>query len=168
MSSYTTPTGTELTNALYALGVKFILGGTNDKEPLHSHPVRMIVALAESDEARLRLSLIPLFLEHPEFSIHAKEAAGEVNSTARLTLQCYYSAAVWLQQKHPAKLESLMGQKATLPDYFSSELGLQRTDDPETNLHLLAKRHRELSGNQVNWLGTYKHAAHIFIKGLEI
>ncbi|MBL8078901.1 MAG: hypothetical protein JNM55_13130 [Anaerolineales bacterium] len=168
MSSYTTPTGTELTNALYALGVKFILGGTKDKASLHKDPIHMIIALAESNESRLRLSLIPLFLEHPEFSSHAKDAADEVSSEARLTLQCYYSAAVWLQQKHQAKLESLIGRKVQLPDYFSSELGLQRTDDPETNLYLLAKRHQELSGSQVNWLGTYKHAAHVLIKGLEL
>jgi hypothetical protein len=168
MSSYTTPTGAELTNALHALGVKFILGGTNDKESIHKNPVRMIIALAESNEARLRLSLIPLFLEHPEFSSYVKGAAGEVSTAARLTLQCYYSAAVWLQQKHRKKLEGLIGQKISLPDYFSNELGLQGTDDPETNLHLLAKRHQELSGDQVNWLGTYKHAVHIFIKGLEL
>lgn len=168
MSSYTTPTGTELTNALYALGIKFILGGTKDKAALHKDPVHMIVALAESNESRLRLSLIPLFLEHPEFSTYVKEAADEANAAARLTLQCYYSAAVWLQQKHQAKLESFLGQKARLPDYFSSKLGLQIIDDSETNLHLLAKRHQELSGSQVNWLGTYKHAAHVFIKGLEV
>ncbi len=168
MSSYTTPTGTELTNALYALGVKFILGGRKDKTAIHKDPVHMIIALAESNEARLRLSLIPLFLEYPEFSTHVKEATDKVDATTRLTLQCYYTAAVWLQQKHQAKLENLIGRKDQLPDYFSSELGLQRTDDPETNLYLLAKRHQELSGSQVNWLGTYKHAAHVFIKGLEL
>lgn len=168
MSSYTTPTGTELTNALYSLGVKFILGGTKDKASLHKDPVHMIVALAESNESRLRLSLIPLFLEHPEFSSHVKQGADEASMEARLTLQCYYSAAVWLQQKHREKLEALIGQKATLPEYFSRELDLQPTDDPEINLHLLAKRHQELSGSQVNWLGTYKHAAYVFIKGLEV
>jgi hypothetical protein len=31
----------------------------------------------------------------------------------------------------------------------------------------LAKRHEELSGARVNWLGTYQHAAQVWLKGLE-
>ena len=63
---------------------------------------------------------------------------------------------------------SLIGEKASLPDHFSSELGIQITNDPEANLKLLAECHQELSGTQVNWLGTYQHAAQVWIKGLEL
>jgi hypothetical protein len=55
----------------------------------------------------------------------------------------------------------------SLPDYFSRELSLQPVADAELNLRNLAERHRALSGRQVNWLGTYQHAAQVWQKGLE-
>ena len=145
MSRTVVTTGDQLTNALHALGVKFIMGGDQEDETLHKQPPRLIAALAESREARLRLSLIPLFLEHPEFSVHVRAVAKNLPPSARLTLQCYYSAAVWLRQKYQPR-------KKSLPDYFSKELKLQSAADPEENLRALAKRHRELSGAQVNYV----------------
>jgi len=152
-------TGTQLTNALRALDVNFIMGGQSANETLHKQPTRLITALAESNESRLRLSLIPLFLEHHEFALHVRTAAKKLDPAARLTLQCYYTAAVWLRKKYQ--------QHGALPDYFSRELGLQPVDDPDENLRALAKRHKELSGTWVNWFGTYLHAATIWQKGLQ-
>jgi hypothetical protein len=154
-------TGDQLTHALHVLGIRFVLGGQSTSESLHEKPARLIAALAESGEARLRLSLIPLFLEYPEFAIHAKTVARDLAPSARLTLQCYYSAAVWLASKH-------LPHQKSLPDLFSKELGLTPTANPEENLYALAKRHQELSGAQVNWLGTYQHAAQVWLKGLEL
>jgi hypothetical protein len=154
-------TGDQLTNALHILGVHFVLGRQSRDRSLHKQPARLIAALAESDEARLRLSLIPLFLEHPEFASRVRSVAKRLKPSARLTLQCYYSAAVWFAQIYQV-------QKRSLPDYFSKDLNLFPTSDPEKNLHELAKRHRELSGAQVNWLGTYQHAAQVWRKGLEL
>ena len=125
-------------------------------------------SLAESTDARLRLSLIPLFLEHPEFSTYVQTVLREINEPARLTLQCYYSASVWLQKIHFEKLNSLKNIKTPLSDLFSKDLDLKPDDDPETNLSLLAKRHRDLSHVSVNWLGTYKHAARVWMRGLEL
>ena len=65
-------TGDQLTNALRALEVNFILGGNRIEASLHKQPARLIAALAQSEEARLRLSLIPLFLEHPEFAARVR------------------------------------------------------------------------------------------------
>lgn len=161
MSRTAAITGSQLTNALRVLGVNFILGGQSKDESLRRQPARLIAALAESDEARLRLSLIPLFLEHPEFAARVRTVAKNLDPPARLTLQCYYSAAVWLAQKYQARNKSL-------PDYFSKELNLHPTEDLEENLRGLAKRHEELSGARVNWLGTYQHAAQVWLKGLEL
>ena len=160
MSRITATTGDQLTNALHVLGVHFVLGRQSKDASLHKQPARLIAALAESNEARLRLSLIPLFLEHPEFSEHVRAVAKRLKPSARLTLQCYYSAALWLGQIHQTC-------NTFLPDYFSKDLNLFPTDDPEKNLHGLAKRHGELSGARVNWLGTYQHAAQVWRKGLE-
>jgi len=154
-------TGDQLTDALRALDVNFILGGKSKDASLHKQPARLIAALAESDESRLRLSLIPLFLEHPEFATRVQNVAKRLNPSARLTLQCYYSAAVWLAKKY-----QLHKDKA-LPDYFSKQLNLHPTADPEENLRALAKRHNVLSGRRVNWLGTYQHAERVWQKGLE-
>ena len=158
-SSRAAITGDQLTNALRALDVNFILGGKSKDAFLHKQPARLIAALAESDESRLRLSLVALFLEHPEFASRVRTVAKRLNSSARLTLQCYYSAAVWLTRKYQSH--------KPLPDYFSKELNMHPTADPEENLRLLAKRHKELSGRRINWLGTYRHAEQVWQKGLE-
>ena len=163
MSQINVNSGDQLANALHALGVNFIMGGTNNDESLHKQPARLIAALVQSSEARLRLSLIPLFLEHPEFAVHVRVVAGSLDPTARLTLQCYYSAAVWLAKKYQGSDASL----ASLPDYFSKDLSLNPVDDPDENLRVLAKCHKALSGSYVNWLGTYQHAEQVWQKGLE-
>jgi len=160
MSQKVQTTGDQLTNALRALGVHFILGGKIQREDLHKQPARLIAALANSNESRLRLSLIPLFLEHPDFAAYVQAVTGILDPSARITLQCYYSAAVWLGQ-----ILCLPG--CSLPDLFSREINLHPVDDPEENLRALAKRHEELSGSRVNWLGTYQHAAQVWLKGLE-
>ena len=168
MSDPSVSTGAQLTDALHALGLKFILGGRSTNGSLHKQPARLIAALAGSKEARLRLALIPLFLEHPEFAAYVRPVAANLNASARLTLQCYYCAAVWLQREYQARLESILGSKPSLPDHFSRELGLQQTlVDPEPNLQMLAERHQVLSGEKVNWLGTYQHAAQVWLRGLE-
>lgn len=160
MKHVSTNTGDQLTHALRMLGVNFILGSKDTNESLYKHPTRLISALAQSDEARLRLSLIPLFLEHPEYASHVRGIAKELTPSARLILQCYYSAAVWLQRKYCL-------ENVPLPDHFSKDLHLTPADEPEENLQMLAKRHKELSGSFTNWFGTYMHAAQVWYKGLE-
>jgi hypothetical protein len=165
MSQIPAITGAQLTNALHALGVHFILGGSRKDISLRRQPARLIAGLAGSNEARLRLALIPLFLEHPEFSGHVRAACASLEASARLTLQCYYSAAVLFQQKYRERLAPVLGPRPALPDYFSQALGVAQ-GDPETGLQMLATRHQELSGEKVNWLGTYRHAVQIWFKGL--
>lgn len=156
---YTT-TGDQLAKALHMLGVNFIWGGKDADESLHNHPPRLIAALAQSNEARLRLSLIPLFLEHPEYAARVRSIAKKLDPSARLTIQCYYSAAVWLTKKYELNI--------SLPDHFSKDLNLAPVENPEENLRALAKRQKELSGSFTNWFGTYEHAMQVWLKGLEL
>jgi len=160
MRHVSTSTRDQLVNALQTLGINFLMVGKKTEETLSKHPTRLITELAQSEEARLRLSLIPLFLEHPEYASRVRNIVKKLELPARLTLQCYYSAAVWLAKKREQN-------GAVLPDIFSKELNLTPVDDPEDNLHALAKRHKELSGSYVNWLATYKHAEQVWLKGLE-
>lgn len=157
MRTTTQNTGDQLVSALHALGVNFILGGKSGDDLLHKEPTRLIAALAQSDEARLRLSLIPLFLEHPEYAAHVRKTAQGLEPTARLTLQCYYTAALYLAQKYPLKNIMLL-------DYFSAELNLLPTENADENLRMLAKRHKALSGSFVNWFATYQHAERVWPK----
>jgi hypothetical protein len=59
MSKIIAKSSDQLANALYTLGVNFIMGGTNNDESLHKQPARLITALVQNSEARLRLSLDP-------------------------------------------------------------------------------------------------------------
>jgi len=145
-------TGEQLANALHTLGVRFIMGGHEEENHLGKQPTRLLTALAESKEARLRLALIPLFLEHHEFAVYVRAVAKKLDPAARLTLQCYYTAAVWLGQQYQP-------HQQPLPDHFSQELKLGSAANPEENLQALANRHQQLSGASINWLGTYRHAA---------
>jgi hypothetical protein len=149
----------QLVSELWAQDVRFILGTAPNHPPTLS-PADLITALAESKEARLQLSLIPVFLRHPKFSEQVKFAAEKLNPNLQLLLKCFYSAAVWLEQKHLSTNH--------LPDLFSEELGILPSEDPEENLKALAMQQKELSGLRINWLGTYQHAAEIWLKELEL
>jgi len=148
----------QLAGALYALGVNFVLGGSDEESNLYTQPSDLIAALAKSSEARLRLSLIPLFLEHPEYAVHVHDTAERLEASAQLTLQCYYSAAVFLAEKY-----SHLG--VSLPDHFTEKLNIALTKDADENLRTLAMRHKELSGTHVNWLATYRHAERVWRRG---
>ena len=148
----------QLAGALYALGVNFVLGGKDEESSLHTQPSDLIAALAQSSAARLRLSLIPLFLEHSEYARYVRKTAKNLDPTAQLTLQCYYTASVLLAEKYPEL-------NIALPNYFAGELHLNFTDDTKENLRMLAKRHKELSGTHVNWLATYQHAERVWRRG---
>jgi hypothetical protein len=169
MKQASSPTGEQLANALQSLGLEFIMNGQKEPgESLSEQPAELIRALAQSQEARLRLSLIPLFLEHPEFSAHVAKVARQLRSNALLTLKCYYSAAVFLQQKYHDPLNRLLGRKNILPDLFSIDLGLEVSANAEDSLKSLAKRHQARSHTHINWLGTYEHAIKVWLKGLEL
>lgn len=149
----------QLVSELWARDVRFILGSKPDHPPMLA-PAALIAALAESREARLQLSLIPLFLRRPEFSAHIREVVAKLKPANQLILKCFYSAAVWLEKKHLSRRE--------LPDLFSKELGISPAPDPEKNLRRLALQQKKLVNPRINWLATYQHAADIWLKDLEL
>ncbi len=158
----------QLADALQHLGVIFLFGHSGEEGALHDQPVLLLASLAASQDARLRLALIPLFVAHPEFSPYVQKAVNGLGENARITLKCYYSAAVYMQKVYHSRLQSLIGLKDPLPDHFSREFGLPDTGDAREQLHRLAQRHEALSGDRLNWLGTYEHAVQVWLRGLEI
>jgi hypothetical protein len=161
MRSETSIQGDRLANALRFLGVNFIAADRDIPETLHKHPAQLIKALAQSKEARLRLSIIPLFLDHPEFASYLPKITRTLTPSERLILQCYYTAALFFQKKYSSPVEI----KQELPGLFSDDLGLEQCSDLDVCLETLAARHQILSQSSVNWLGTYQHAAQIWLRG---
>jgi hypothetical protein len=158
----------QLVSELWAQDVRFLMGKQSSPVPLLA-PANLIASLAQSTNARVRLSLIPLFLRHPEFSAEAKNADGLLSKqTNQYVLRFYYTAAVFLQRKYQQQLSHLLGTQPQLPDLFSNILGVPPEKDPDLALEQLAKQHQALSGQFINWLGTYKHAAEVWLKQMEL
>jgi hypothetical protein len=165
----TTPleiTGDLLVSELWARDVPFLMGEQTSPAPLLD-PATLIQSLAQSEEARVRMALIPLFLRHPEFSSEAEKADEGLSSSNQLYLRFYYTASILLQQKYWERLVKVFGEQTRLPDMFSEKLGFSFGADPDETLVRLGKHHQVLSGRVINWLETYEHGAERLIKYAE-
>lgn len=157
----------DLVSELWARDVRFLMGRNANASPLLS-PTSLIASLAQSENARVRLALIPLLLRHPEFSAEVEKADKSLLSQfSKIVLRFYYTAAIILQRKYQERLKEIFGTQTQLPDLYSNKLGVSLSKDHEQSLADLAKRHQTLSGQTINWLGTYEHAAERLIKHME-
>lgn len=147
-----------LTAALDKLGVHFIAGQTERQAAANVSPPVLLRSLASSDEARLRLALIPLFLKRPQYADYVTEAMNQLPPPQQQLLRCYYTAARLLQQKYHSQLTFLMEKRPSLPALFDEMLGITAIESPDARLQQLAKRQAQLSGKPLNWYGTYEHA----------
>ena len=158
MTDVPTPTNATLTTTLDQLGVHFIAGQPDTDPEIAESPADLLRGLASSDEARLRLALIPLFLKRPEYALHVENALIGLSPTAQHFLRCYYTAAQLLQQNHYQALTEFFGNLAILPSLFEDSLNLDSSESPDMRLHQLAKEQAHLTGKPLNWYGTYEHA----------
>jgi hypothetical protein len=152
---------------LAELDVPFIAGASRQRLAAPPQPAVLLASLAASDEARLRLALIPLLLRHPELACHADAALRLMAPQGRTCFKCYYTAALLLQEIHRERLKTLVGRLDVLPDLFSGELEVPGRTDPSDALRILAMRQRDLTGRSINWLGTYEHGADQLLQVLE-
>lgn len=158
----------QLVSELWAWDVRFLMGRPLTPKPTLD-PAHLIASLAQSRDARVRLSLIPLFLRHPEFAPEAEKADKSIPSqSGRIVLRFYYTAAVILQRKYSERLRQVFSRQVQLPDLFSNKLDVSLSKNPDEDLRELAKRHQALSGQTINWLGTYEHAAEVWLKQMEV
>lgn len=162
------PSNADLAAELARLGVSWVAVSQNNALESVILPATLLAALASSDEARLRLALIPLLLARPEYTQSALEAAGLVTDQPRNTFICYYTAAMLLQKKHKRRLVQLEIDHEEILDHFGSELGLPQLSNPDDRLKLLAEKQALLSGRPLNWYGTYEHAAARFLRRYEL
>lgn len=156
-----------LVSELWARDVPFLMGKQTSPEPLLD-PATLIQSLAQSRDARVRMALIPLFLRHPDFSSEADKADENLSPSDQLYLRFYYTATILLQGKYWGRLVNIFGEQTQLPDLFSDNLGFALGADPDETLGRLGKHHQVLSGRQINWVGTYEHAAEVWLKEMEM
>jgi len=157
-----------LERELHALGLHLLKGETS--EALHSPQLSaedLLIGLAEHDDARLRMALIPLLLYRPEIADVVPNVLGDLKASGRKTIKLFYTSAVILQEVHRDRLREFVSSWKDLPDYFSVELGVPMGGKPQDRLRILDQRHKELTGKTANWLGTYQHAAKRLITRLE-
>ncbi len=136
-------TPAELVGALDALDVPFLAGGA----PIAQlSPIELLQGLAGAPEARLRSAIIPLVLRHPEFSTDARAADEALSDLARITCECFYTAAVLLQRKYRDRLVRVFGAQTSLPDWFSAALGITLSTDGDASLRALGERQHRFHG----------------------
>jgi hypothetical protein len=166
-TSLSRPAADALAAELNRLGVLFLRshGSTGSSRSLS--PASLLAGLAVSDDARLRLALIPLLLARPDYSDALPEALNGLSIEAQVLLRCYATAAVLLQRQYTRRLFALYGLQAPIRDWFSTELAIPQAGTTVERLAALAERQRQLSGRSINWLGTYQHAAQGFLQFAE-
>ena len=147
-----------LATTLERLGVHFIAGKPDSDSEAAESPVALLRGLASSDESRMRLALIPLFLRRPEYALHVEAALSGLPHQAQHFLHCYYTAAQLLQQKYYQTLVELFGNLAILPALFEDALNLAVAGSPDGRLQQLGQVQAHLTGKPLNWQGTYEHA----------
>ena len=151
-------TNEALAATLDQLGVRFISSEMDIPTEELLSPEDLLCGLARSNEARMRLALIPLFLRHSHYALQVSESLNRLPPTQQNILRCYYTAAHLLQQKYFSQINDLFETSQALPDLFERTLGLDKTKSADERLKQLAKQQAKLSGRPINWYGTYEHA----------
>ncbi|HFC12286.1 MAG TPA: hypothetical protein ENJ56_05525 [Anaerolineae bacterium] len=146
-----------LVGTLEKIGVHFVAGQANGQD--ESMPLdTLLLGLARSDEARMRLALIPVFLKNPDCAAYVTDVLSRLAPSQQNLLRCYYTAAQLLQQKYAAQLALLFGSQEPLPALFADILQLEHGKSADSRLRQLAQRQAQLSGKLLNWYGTYEYA----------
>jgi len=110
--------------------------------------------------SRVRSAVIALLLEHPEYAKQMPLAIKKLHTSNRMSLKLFYTAAVYLQRLYVQDLKDLQGERFMwLPDFYSSELGIQPELDAIQSLRQLGKCHQSLTGCYLNWTGSYQNVA---------
>ena len=73
------------------------------------------VGLARDPDARVALAVIPLLLIHPECAEAILQVAMHLEGDARLTFECYCTAAYWLQRRYNKPLADLLASQSPCP-----------------------------------------------------
>jgi hypothetical protein len=158
----------QLISQLNRIGVHFLVDEANPGLTEALSPARLLAELAQQSDARLRLALIAVLLQFPDFSEDANQALEILDEPQGLIFKLYYTGAQILQRLYSVQLQDVMREFTRLPDYYSEELQISRLGPAPEQLKQLAKRHQETTGLHLNWYGTYCHTAYRVIRRLKL
>lgn len=155
-----------LLDALVERGVTYLDGARGLPNELSD--VELIVALTESDDARLRLALIPLFLAQSSLAELVPSLVAQLDPQRALDLKQRYTAAVCLQRFWQTRLREFVGEKL-LPDLFSTELQLPplTAQHGKWTFHALADGMSAVH-NGIDFLASFNKTFEHFIRQREV
>ncbi len=150
---------------LARLGIRYLSRLSDVQAKRAIAPSNLIADLTRQPSSRVRAALISLFLAQPEYAKYVLAALKQVNEKEAITLKFFYAAATLLQRKYADKF--LTGKVPNLPDLFLRELGISGVSIEE-QLSKLEKKHQEVSGQYINWKGSYENAARHLLRQWEL
>ena len=158
---------------LELLGIRYLSRQTTYQTTRVRPPARLLIDLAQQQNARVREALIAVFLACPRYAYDVSASVAEldvIDPFAAANLRLLYTAATFLQHKHRERLEPFLGVTwLWLPDLFSADLGLPLSQMPaDDKLALLGQAHRKATGVLANWSGTYDNVARKLIRRWEM
>jgi hypothetical protein len=155
------PKEERLVAELERLGIRYLSRQTTIQAKRVRSPQRLLAALIQQPSSRVRTAVIATFLANPKFVGSLPGAMDLLSIPERQTLKLFYTAAVYLQQKHALRLQAFLGERwQWLPDRYSSELTIQGGQPPDEQLAQLGLEQQRLTGIVANWTGTYENVAH--------
>ena len=154
-----------------ALGVRLFHKGdevrSQNVEPVQpAQPALLLASMAASDEVRIGMALVVLFLEQPTMSNQVESAVGLLSPARAEQMRLFYQAAVYLQREIGAR------GKANLPDLYSGRYGSPKpkfgasVDNTNAALDQLAAANAKLPGEftaLVNWRNTYRKQIDLYL-----
>jgi len=130
----------------------------------------LLASLAAHEDPRLRQALIALFLLHPELSGLVRRARDRLQGRTACELMAFYTAAVYLQRMWRIRLGQYLPAFIEMPDHFSAELCLPRTEEEhgKVGLHRLAEWHSTLDLSPRSHLSEYEGVADLLFQSLRL
>jgi hypothetical protein len=153
---------------LHRLGVRHLVQ-TKAIEPRPLPPADLLSGLIANNDARMQAALILLFLRQPAYSQSVHIALACLSDAQGMELKLYYQAAGYLQSELEPALRMCLPDWKPLPDLFSAELGLPPFPQPDVDaaLRALGDLHRQCSGLNCNWSGSYRQNLPLFLNHLQ-
>ena len=157
----------QLIDNVNRIGVHFLVDESDTNSTDILTQAEILAGLATQPDARMRLALIAVLLQRPDFAEYVHQAIAPMVEPNKITLKLYYTAAHYLQIIYATQLMDVLGSHEKLPDCFSEELKIEKEIHATEQLRRLAERHKVITGIHLNWYGTYNHAAQRVITRLK-
>lgn len=148
----------KLVAELELLGVAYLSRQSSWQVDQVRSPEFLIADLIRQPHARVREVVIAVLLAYPSYADAVLKTIDCLSYSEQTTLRFFYTAAMLLQREYAEQLRPFVQSRwVWLPDLFSVELGLTTSGAPRERLMGLAQKHREVSGINLNWAGTYEN-----------